>query len=138
MDFLLHRARRPILTGCVAIWVFTFVATHIPAQRLPPLPVSDVLLHAAAFFILGSLFWLTLTGYRTARSYRIPLVICTMIIYASLDEATQPLVNRHAALDDWLADIAGAAAAVVAWEIAGFVLDRRRRTARHKMRPKEQ
>ena len=43
-------------------------------------------------------------------------VIAVAILYGAFDEITQPLVNRHAAWRDWLADVLGALAAIVIFE----------------------
>ena len=113
----LYRRRRGILTVCMIAWAVAFVATHIPASKLPRLHAPDVMLHAGGYFVLSGLFLLTLTAYRVIRPYKLCLVTSTMILYATLDETTQTFVNRYATLEDWLANIAGAMLAVVTLEI---------------------
>ena len=123
---MLHRARRTVLIGCIAAWAGAFIATHIPAERLPQIGAGDRLLHALGFFVLGSFFLLTLAAHGVRSARRAVLVICVLAVYAALDEVTQELVNRYASLDDWLADVVGAVAAVILWEILLRVLAARK------------
>ncbi|MHC4982199.1 MAG: VanZ family protein [Planctomycetota bacterium] len=126
---LLHRIHRFLVVGCAASWVAAFVLTHLPAKRLPPLGVKDTALHSVGYFVITSLFLLSIFARGTSRLRRAALVFGIMITYAAIDEITQPLVNRYAALADWLADAIGAAAAIVVWESFLAILDRRRRAA---------
>lgn len=109
--------RRILLAGCISLWVGAFVATHIPVSHLPPIHVSDKTLHAVGFFALASVFGWTLRAHGHRRLRRVLLVLALMTIYAAVDEITQPLVNRYAAWSDWFADVFGAVAAVLVWEI---------------------
>ena len=111
-----------ILGALIVFWIAALTATHIPQQKLPKLPTSDTGLHLLGFFVLGSLFWLSLLAYGIRAMHRIPLVIFTLMIYAALDETTQALVNRTPALGDWAADSAGMFLAVVVWEILRLVV----------------
>lgn len=113
---LAHRHRRAILICCVVIWLGALIATHIPVERLPRVKLSDVVLHAAGYFVLGAMFWLTLWAHDMWRTRRIWCVFLIMVSYAAMDELTQPLVNRVAAMNDWLADVIGMAAALVLCE----------------------
>ena len=52
---------------CAAVWVAAFMATHVPADRLPEMPyVSDKSIHGSGFCILSMFFILALTieGFR--------------------------------------------------------------------------
>ncbi|MCK4277300.1 MAG: VanZ family protein [Phycisphaerae bacterium] len=109
--------RRILLAGCISLWVGAFVVTHIPASQLPSIHVSDRTLHAVGFFALASIFGWTLRAHGHQRLRRVLLVLVLMTIYAAVDELTQPLVNRYAAWSDWFADVLGAVAAVLVWEI---------------------
>ena len=86
--------------------------------------VGDANLHFAGFYALAGLFWLTLNAYARSRAARALLVLAIMPLYAALDELTQPIFNRNAAWGDWLADVAGTAAAVVCLEIVALMLHR--------------
>ena len=112
-------ARRRLLLGaCLTIWLAAFVATHLPPRDVPRTGVGDIYLHAAGFFVLGTLLLLTLAAYGAARPRRAAVALLALAIYAALDEATQPLVGRTAAMSDWLADLAGTAAALLLCEAA--------------------
>ena len=113
---ILPSLRRVLLVVLVIVWVGAFAATHTPAARLPELHTSDKLLHVLGYFLLGGVFHVTLAAYGIGGLWRSGVVLLTMAAYGALDELTQPLVNRCAALDDWLADLAGAAAAVLVLE----------------------
>ena len=115
---ILHRNRRRLVWTTALIWTAAFVATHVPTKELPALIGTDKVLHAIGYAVLAGALLMTLTAYRVAPLRRIPFVIAVSVIYAGLDELTQPLVNRSAELGDWLADLTGAAAAVILWEVA--------------------
>ena len=118
-----QRYRRAILIACVVAWLVEVVATHTPAPRVPHLHVSDKVVHAVAYFLLGGLFWLTLRAYGMRRWKRTLYVLVTLAVYAALDELTQELVTgRHAAVGDWLADMIGLVAAVMLAELVAAVL----------------
>ena len=117
------RYRRAILIACVVAWLVEVVATHIPAPRVPPLHVSDKVVHAVAYFLLGGLFWLTLRAYGMRRWKRTLYVLVTLTVYAALDELTQELVTgRRAAVGDWLADMVGLVTVVILAELVAAVL----------------
>ena len=92
-------------------WPMIFVATHIPAARVPNLQIfgRDVTLHFTGYFVLTLLFWLA--RYRYQPPYwlqRTPyLVIGLIALYAAADEILQMFVTRQADVVDWLADMAG-------------------------------
>jgi VanZ family protein len=123
---LLFRIRRYLAAACAVVWTAAFVATHVPSRRLPDLSVKDTTLHVIGYFFLASTLLLTLSAYATRRQARALLVFFIMAGYAALDEITQPLVNRHAALSDWVADVVGAAAAVIVCELLLAIFSRRR------------
>ncbi|MHC4875348.1 MAG: VanZ family protein [Planctomycetota bacterium] len=106
-----------------AYWLSMFVGTHIPNPEAVIGPeVSDKLLHFAAYFVLMTLL---LGRHRLATGRRATrLELCRLLIvvglYAVADELLQaiPGINRHADVQDALADLAGAGGAVV---IAGLL-----------------
>ena len=126
---LLYRSRRRILSGFIVIWIAAFVATHIPGENLPEIPTSDRVLHTIAFFILTGAMLLTMIAHMSKRKYRIPFIICVMVIYAALDELTQPLVGRYNSVDDWLADVIGVLIAIITGELFWMWLTRRTKKA---------
>ena len=131
----LRSLRHVILVGFVASWLGAFVATHIPLEQLPAFGASDKTLHLVGFFLLGAAFWLTMLAFGSARSHRVVVIVSVMTIYAALDEITQPLVNRYAARDDWLADIIGVIAAVVLLEAGRWLATTSSHRAQSRKRP---
>ncbi len=106
-------ARRLLLSGCIVLWLTAFVMTHTPAATLPKGMPGDKLLHFLGYMLLAAVFLLTMSSYGQTRPRRVATAIVVMMIYAGLDEITQPLVNRYASVTDWLADAAGVLAAVI-------------------------
>lgn len=91
--------------------VALFIGTHIPNFRveIPQIGRPDLILHMLAF---GGWFVLFLAAeffgpWRTLRS----IALCTIVaaVYACIDEYSQsmPGLNRTAALDDLVANLAG-------------------------------
>jgi VanZ family protein len=121
-------ARRLVLAACVLAWAAALAATHVPAGSLPRMPATDVVLHVTGFAGLTSLFVLAQAAYGVPRRRRLILTLPVMAAYAAVDELTQPLVNRVAAMGDWTADVGGAAMAIVCGELillAAAMLGRR-------------
>ena len=124
---ILHRHRRGVLGVLIVLWVSAFVATHIPAERVPPIGLKDTSLHLLGFLALTGMGLLTLRAYRVGTGRRITLGISLAAIYAGLDELTQPLVGRSNSLQDWIADLAGAILAVLLFELTLLAISVRRR-----------
>lgn len=122
--------RRVLLSVCIVLWIAAFTVSHIPADRMPEMPTSPTSLHVIGFFVLGTALLATLTGYRMRTWRRVVIAAVILACYAAIDEATQPFFNRYGTLEDWQADLLGAAIAIVVWE-GGRVLVKllRRRTA---------
>jgi VanZ family protein len=114
------RRARAILTVLVLTWLAAFTATHLPKGKVPTTGISDKRLHAAGYFLLAGAFVAALAARGVDRSRRVAAVVVTLALYGALDEVTQelPLINRHASFGDWLADMAGTAAAVIVCELA--------------------
>jgi len=108
-----HRMRLVALLCCIAAWVGAFVATHAPLPAPPPgMHVSDKGLHVAGYFALAAVFWLTLLAYGKSGPVRTLATGIILSAYGAFDELTQPMFNRSASVDDWLADLCGIAIAV--------------------------
>lgn|GEM_PF-2052250 len=109
--------RRGWINLLVAVyWIAMFTGTHIPNPEAIIGPeVSDKLLHFAAYFVLMAL----LIGRDRLLTAQWPGVrrlggwLLLLIGYAAADELLQavPGINRHADVQDALADVAGAVAA---------------------------
>jgi VanZ family protein len=100
--------------ACGVYLAVLFAATHIPL-RMEGLSVynNDKLLHLAAYGGLGALF-----GWQAGRSANWRraawLAWFAILVWAGLDELTQPWFHRTLDVYDWLADAAGSALGVVA------------------------
>lgn len=126
----LHRIRRMLAVAMAVSWIGAFVATHLPKEHLPEdIRVGDVALHAAGYFLLGALLLATRAAYGSAWPRRAVVVVLVLAAYAAFDEITQPLVNRAAALSDWLADTGGALGAVILGEAILAMLRRKPKPA---------
>ena len=109
---LRRKLLRLFWTLTAVFWVSIFVATHIPAQRLPDVSVSDKFMHFVAYFVLASLVYISTRLTNPSRNGLGATVIAIAMVYGAIDELLQPLVNRNADLDDWLYDVGGAVCAV--------------------------
>lgn len=104
--------------------VFTGIlvyATHHPRpeELLGPNPPGDKTLHCAAYATLAALAAATwLTARRTAHR-GITMLATVLVVFAALDEITQPLFQRDAEPLDWLFDCIGIAIGITAvWLLA--------------------
>jgi VanZ family protein len=106
-------------------WLFAVVMTHVP--KPPPMgpEVSDKLIHFLAYGLLGGLLFLTMWAVRPGMRYMPVIVLGILVVYGAVDELTQPLFGRAAAFDDWVADCAGAAVAVVVLGVVRQAVNRR-------------
>lgn len=99
-----------------------FVSTHVSLPTMPRAPVgADKVFHFNAFLGLGFLtaLWLALGGKATIS--RLLLLLAVLAIYAGIDEWLQQFVNRHTDINDWLADLSGAAIGIAAlWALQAF------------------
>lgn len=110
-DRLTKRARVVFIVYAVSL----FIATHWPNLRIEgaPIPRPDLLIHLVVFAVWGGLsqacafFGPRLSLHNTAYTLLLGL------LYAAADEALQgiPALNRHASVDDFIANAAGIAIA---------------------------
>lgn len=114
---VLRRMRGILLVACVMTLIAAFTATHIPAQYLPHISPQDNVLHFTGFLMLTSVFVLTQAACGVRQPRRTLMTLLTMAVYAAVDESTQSYVNRMPHTADWLADMHGAVAATVLWEL---------------------
>lgn len=102
-------------------WMGMFALTHVPhIDRLAPalprlIPHADKIVHGLLYGGWAASWHAVLTatpaGWR--RGHLLALFVLTAT-YAAIDELTQPMVGRTAALGDWVVDLA-AFAAVIGW-----------------------
>ena len=108
----LSAAPIPLGTNAVRTWrrlavmatVVLFLATHWPLGEFArEWAGSDKLIHASVFAALTALWW---KARFTRRAWSVG---AGMALWAAFDEVTQmvPILNRHTALDDYLADLVG-------------------------------
>lgn len=112
-----HRSRWSWSLGLwVGYWVLLFIVNHRPMPPGFALPVSwaDKAAHMVAYFTLAMLggWHQRRVGRRRTAAWLITWG-CIYAAYAALDEWLQPFVGRTLSLGDWLADIAGIAAAML-------------------------
>jgi VanZ family protein len=114
----------------IAAWLGAFTATHMPAEHLRGLDVSDKLLHLAGYAGLSSLLWIVLIFRRRPLWRRAAVVLAAMVVYGALDELTQPPFHRSCDIKDWLFDCLGAAVSVCilegAWRLGKVWVARKR------------
>lgn len=121
-------------TRRVVFWVYAITLatlTHWPALTVdvPEVPRPDLFIHVAAFFLFGVL--LIGTSYFGPAWYaRRNIMWCVPIgiAYGAIDEATQaiPVLQRHAAIEDFLANALGVIAAGVTVRLISSVPAARR------------
>ncbi|MBT3279552.1 MAG: VanZ family protein [Phycisphaerales bacterium] len=104
--------RRLSTVGLVALWIASYVVTHLPAEKIPDLHASDKTLHVIGYFVLAAA-WL-IRGRIHSHPWRRRATWAVLIfpLYALFDETTQPLVNRFFGWGDILADLIGLSLAV--------------------------
>lgn len=119
--------------GCFAAALFTM--THWPGLKVEgPVPRTDLWAHVIAFG-LWCVFAHVCAFFGPVHSRR--NLVCTLalsLVYAAVDEGLQaiPALNRHASLDDYIADAAGIIIATVA--VAVFTSISGRHTERESAR----
>ncbi len=100
-----------------AYWIFLFCASHFPKPQLPG-HGSDKLAHFLAFGALAFLFWRCVESFHRQLSGRfVWIAFAGLAAYAAVDEYLQRFVGRTPSLHDWLADLVGIAAVLLALEL---------------------
>jgi VanZ family protein len=116
-EFLKKRKVWLVYIPLIIYWVFLFIATSLPVERLPSIGFTDKINHLIAYFILAVLLNLTLIYQRKSQLLFEKAPIATIVIclfYGALDEVHQLFVpGRSAESLDWVADALGTTAAVL-------------------------
>lgn len=91
-------------------WAFCFTLTHVPPSQVPSvgIPYFDKVIHLAMFFGLA----IFLSRAYPALARKAFAVLAVLMLYAAIDETTQPPFGREADWFDGLADFSGA---VMGW-----------------------
>jgi VanZ family protein len=110
-------------------WLAIFTATHLPTRALPTVG-SDKFYHVVAFAGLGFLLcWASSLFVRGALRQAV-LVLVIAALYASFDEWSQRFVaGRHPDVEDFAADMCGAALGLACFMIVRAILTRESRLA---------
>jgi VanZ family protein len=110
----LPRLTRLCFALTIVYWCALFIATHIPAERLPYVPVTDKTVHFVSYGVLALALFVSLSVARgRAQAELAVTVLGVCLAYGAVDEWLQIPVHRSCELADWYADVAGAATAVV-------------------------
>lgn len=108
----------------IIYWILLFTLTSLPSQAIPSVGVSDKIEHFGAFFILSSLFYLTMLFQKkseTLKKYALPITFFIITFYGALDELHQLLIpGRSCELNDLLADTVGALIAIIILRVILF------------------
>ena len=126
--------RLPSLLACLLAAYTTVLvfATHHPrpqeligAGEGAP---SDKSLHFFAYAVLSWLAAATLWAWRRWSPVTVAGLLVALLVFAALDEATQPLFRRQADVWDWASDAAGVAIGLVVVATCRLVVVRGDRT----------
>ena len=117
--------RRSSLILLGSYWIFSFIATHTPAGAVPDTRASDKTLHTVGYAGLSLLLLIALAANGMPPRRRLLWAALIIPLYAAFDELTQPLVNRHASVLDWLFDGLGLLIAMALFEGLRRVLKKR-------------
>lgn len=101
----------------VIYWVVLFIATSIPADRMPSVGVGDKFSHFFAYLVLSALMFLAFSfqeKYKILKNYPAAMSALIASVYGIFDEFHQMFIpGRSAELLDLVADILGAIAGVI-------------------------
>jgi len=117
----IRRRRRLVTSVCVALWAAAAVVSHVPSDDVPATGIGDLTAHVLGYFVMTAALWLSLSAHGWTRKARLIGSLVIAAGYGALDETTQQFFGRTPDLIDWAADMAGAAAAVVACELLARV-----------------
>lgn len=98
-------------------WVILFIATSIPADRMPAVGVGDKFSHFFAYLVLSALMYLAFSmqeKYEVLKNNPATMAAVIASVYGIFDEFHQMYIpGRSAELLDLVADIMGAIAGVL-------------------------
>ena len=104
-------------------WPTLFVLTHIPVMAFARRTgMSDKTMHFLAYMVLMCLVWLAVSPYEKVRwrRARVWLVLAAVVWYGAFDEWLQGRVGRSVDVHDFMADLAGAVAALLILSLLEF------------------
>jgi len=101
----------------ILYWVVLFVATTLPASRLPKTGINDKIEHLVGYFLLTFLLSNALFFQeKRSRAKQFPVLIALVVVafYGMIDELHQYYIpGRFCDFYDWTADVTGALVAGV-------------------------
>ncbi len=106
--------------------------THLPKPPGVFEGQNDKTLHFMAYFVLGGLLYVTAALSAPKLNYLTLGILTLGIIFAAIDESTQPLFGRHSDLLDFRSDVIGLVCAIGPLAILRYVLTMRRRPKNEK------
>jgi VanZ family protein len=117
--------------GTAAYTVLLVCATHYPRPQEilgtgPGVP-SDKTMHVVAYFLLAGLAAATLATRGRWTVARVAGLAVGLVLFAAVDEATQPFFSRFADWLDWVGDCAGIALGIGAVAVVVVAVARRGR-----------
>src|SRR3954453_12832858 len=121
---LVHALR----AATILYWLGLFTVTHIPAEKVPPMPLSDKTEHLLCYGALGGLLMLNVWLSRPRLRHAAVVVLVIGMTYGAVDEWTQalPFIRRDCSILDWYADTTGLAIAVIGMTAIRLVVGRAR------------
>ncbi|MFM1996329.1 MAG: hypothetical protein RLZZ111_716 [Planctomycetota bacterium] len=130
-------AARPAWLPTALPWVsaaYTLLlvcATHYPRPQEiigsgPGVP-SDKTMHVVAYFLLAGLAAATLAARGCWTAWRVGWLAVGLVLFAAVDELTQPFFSRFADRLDWVGDCAGIALGLGAVAVVVMAMTRRAR-----------
>lgn len=116
-------ARLSVVSALVVYWLAMFIGTHLPSGVIAHPRTWDKLLHFAAYGGLTFLLaWPFVARFGSSlATYAYLLMIAAA--YGAVDELAQiPIRGRRADIWDWVADMLGAVAGLVAYRLCLAVI----------------
>jgi len=96
----------------ICYWIILFIATTLPAQRVPKTGINDKIEHLLGYFLLTFLLSNSIYFQNTQKKIkRFPVIASLSIVafYGMVDELHQYFIpGRFCDFYDWTADVTGA------------------------------
>jgi len=114
---------RLLAAATAAYTAILLFATHHPqpSDLVGELTHRDKTLHFTAYGLLGLLVAATIAAAARLSPRTVAAAVAGLMVFAAVDELTQPLFGRATELLDWVFDsagiVAGFAAVLVAWAL---------------------
>ncbi len=112
----------PLLLYWPAIFILTHMSPRTVSRWVYRFRLSDKMMHFLAYFVLAFLLWFVISPEKKVRLRRATTwwVLLIVAVYGVIDEVLQHYVSRSPDVFDFLADLAGAASALIVLAIFPF------------------